>query len=84
MWCIIRRQCTCKQIAVSSWFDDPNDHELRDLVPFLEELAKSDNVYRLLQAPSNGNMSNSDIGEVGEVGEPDVVIASVSEENNVA
>jgi len=67
-------------IAVSSWFDDVNDHELRDLVPFLEELAKTDNVYRLLQTPSNGNMSNnSDAMEA--CAESDIVIATTTDDN---
>ncbi len=64
---------------MSSWFDDASDHELHDLMPFLEELAKSENVYRLLQAPSNGNMSNST--DMVAVSEPDVVIASMGDTN---
>lgn len=62
---------------MSSWFDDVNDCELRDLVPFLEELAKCDNVYGLLQAPSNGAITGPEGMEVT-VSETDV-ITSVSE-----
>lgn len=36
------------QIPVSSWFDDPNDTELRDLIPFFEALDKVDNVLTVL------------------------------------
>ena len=40
------------QIPVSSWFDDPNDTELRDLIPFFEALDKVDNVLTVLgQSP---------------------------------
>ena len=36
------------QIPVSSWFDDPNDTELRDLIPFFEALDKVDDVLTVL------------------------------------
>eukprot|EP00730_Choanoeca_flexa_P017701 TRINITY_DN8557_c0_g3_i1.p1 TRINITY_DN8557_c0_g3~~TRINITY_DN8557_c0_g3_i1.p1 ORF type:complete len:239 (+),score=29.97 TRINITY_DN8557_c0_g3_i1:224-940(+) len=35
-------------VPILSWFDDPTDTALRDLVPFFEELAKADNIYPLL------------------------------------
>jgi len=38
------------QVPVISWFDDPNDTELLDLLPFLEAIAKSDNVYSVLSS----------------------------------
>uniref|UniRef100_A0A183CMX4 Mitochondrial import inner membrane translocase subunit TIM50 n=1 Tax=Globodera pallida TaxID=36090 RepID=A0A183CMX4_GLOPA len=33
-------------IPVRSWFDDPNDQELLDLLPLLEELAHVDDIYK--------------------------------------
>jgi RNA polymerase II subunit A small phosphatase-like protein len=33
---------------VSSWFNDPHDTELTDLVPFLTDLAKVDDVRGIL------------------------------------
>lgn len=33
---------------MTSWFDDPNDTELLDLVPFFEGLNKVDNVLTVL------------------------------------
>jgi hypothetical protein len=33
---------------VRTWFDDPNDTELLDLLPMLEELAQSDDIYSVL------------------------------------
>ncbi|CAH1118070.1 unnamed protein product [Phaedon cochleariae] len=35
-------------VPVASWFDDMNDSELLDLIPFFEKLAKMDNVYTVL------------------------------------
>lgn len=37
-------------IPCESWFDDMNDHELYDLIPVLQELAKVDNVITELEA----------------------------------
>jgi RNA polymerase II subunit A small phosphatase-like protein len=40
-------------VPVTSWFDDPEDTELRDLIPFFEALDKVDNVLTVLaQNPS--------------------------------
>jgi len=36
-------------LPVESWFDDPNDNELLDIVPMLEELSKVDDIRVLLQ-----------------------------------
>ncbi|KAE9550190.1 hypothetical protein FO519_006598 [Halicephalobus sp. NKZ332] len=36
-------------VPVRTWFDDPNDSELLDLIPILERLAKTDNIYPLLK-----------------------------------
>ena len=35
-------------VPVSSWFNDPHDTELTDLVPFLADLAGSDGVRGVL------------------------------------
>lgn len=35
-------------VPVTSWFDDPNDTELLDLIPFFEALEKVDNVVTVL------------------------------------
>jgi len=35
-------------VPIDSWFDDPNDTELLDLAPFLEDLAKVENVQTVL------------------------------------
>ncbi|KHJ44414.1 Dullard-like phosphatase domain protein [Trichuris suis] len=43
-------------VPVQSWFDDLNDTELLDLLPFLETLAKVDNVYSILR---NSNQPSS-------------------------
>jgi hypothetical protein len=51
------------QVPVASWFDDMNDRELLDLIPFLEGLSKADSVYTVLQQ-SKGP------------GKPDVVVTS--------
>lgn len=36
-------------VAVTSWFDEMDDTELLDLIPFFERLARSDNVYSALK-----------------------------------
>lgn len=35
-------------VPVSSWFNDPHDTELTDLVPFLADLASTDDVRGVL------------------------------------
>lgn len=35
-------------VPVASWFDDMNDSELLDLIPFFEKLSNMDNVYTVL------------------------------------
>lgn len=35
-------------IAIETWFDDPNDNELVDLIPVLRELTTVDNVRNYL------------------------------------
>uniref|UniRef100_A0A5S6QDY0 protein-serine/threonine phosphatase n=1 Tax=Trichuris muris TaxID=70415 RepID=A0A5S6QDY0_TRIMR len=68
-------------VPVQSWFDDLNDTELLDLLPFLETLAKVDNVYSILrnsnQPPSavyhvdcNGSYDGRGIIAQGQAGRP--------------
>lgn len=54
-------------VPVASWFDDMNDSELMDLIPFFEKLSKMDNVYTVLcnsnhpynnTATQNGPLTN--------------------------
>jgi Dullard-like phosphatase family protein len=35
-------------IPITSWFDNPHDHELRDLIPMLQQLAAAPTVYDVL------------------------------------
>ena len=49
---------------MASWFDDMNDRELLDLIPFFERLSKADNVYALLKSGVGGG-SNVRMGGAG-------------------
>ncbi|XP_002736972.2 CTD small phosphatase-like protein [Saccoglossus kowalevskii] len=42
-------------VPVASWFDDMSDTELLDLIPFLESLAKVDDVHTVLHNQQNMN-----------------------------
>lgn len=46
-------------VPVASWFDDINDRELLDLIPFLENLSKVESVYTILQQAKDGNNSSN-------------------------
>merc|ERR1712150_11051 len=46
-------------VPVQSWFDDMNDRELLDLIPFLENLSKVDSVYRILNEATGKGGTNS-------------------------
>jgi len=35
-------------VAVTSWFDDMSDSELRDMIPYLEKLSTERDVYAML------------------------------------
>ena len=41
------------QVPIVTWFDDPNDRELLDLMPFFERLATMDSVYEFLCNPAS-------------------------------
>ena len=57
------------QVPVTSWFDDPNDTELLDLIPFFEGLSKVDNVLTILgqnqsfQSPIMNTVSTEEEGQ---------------------
>ena len=36
------------QVPVTSWFDDMNDDELLQLIPFLKQLSNEKDIYNLL------------------------------------
>jgi len=46
-------------VGVTSWFDEMNDTELLDLLPFFERLARADNVYSLLKTMSESPASTT-------------------------
>lgn len=50
-------------MPVASWFDDMNDNELLDLIPFFEKLSKMDNVYTVL-CNSNRPYNNSSAQQI--------------------
>lgn len=53
----------CSQVPVASWFDDMNDNELLDLIPFFEKLSKMDNVYTVL-CNSNRPYNNTSVPQL--------------------
>jgi len=46
-------------VPCSSWFDDMNDRELLDLIPFFENVSKVDSVYRILNDTTSKGGGNS-------------------------
>lgn len=46
-------------VACNSWFDDPNDTQLLELIPYFEKLAACDSVYSILKQGSSVNSVNS-------------------------
>ena len=63
-------------VPVRTWFDDPNDSELLDLIPILERLAKTDNIYPLLKELSE-EMNNSAASRISyDDGSNTVVVSS--------
>ncbi|CAO3632408.1 unnamed protein product [Cunninghamella echinulata] len=49
---------TANAIPISSWFNDPHDSELIDLIPFLEDLATVDDVTDILDNTVPGAFSH--------------------------
>jgi NLI interacting factor-like phosphatase len=43
-------------VPVGTWFDDPNDRELLELIPLMEELARCDNIYKVLNSQYDHRM----------------------------
>jgi len=46
-------------VGVTSWFDEMNDTELLDLLPFFERMAQADNVYSILKTLAESPLSTS-------------------------
>ncbi len=46
-------------MAVNSWFDDPNDTELIDMIPFMEKLAQTNDIYSILKQGSIVESNNN-------------------------
>lgn len=44
-------------VPVASWFDNANDTELRDLIPFFEKLSKVENIYTVLRNANHVSLS---------------------------
>jgi hypothetical protein len=60
---VLRHLNSCiLQVPVVSWFDDPSDRALLDLIPFFENLAKADDVYVFL---GNDNLPSSTTMYIG-------------------
>lgn len=49
---------TANAVPVSSWFNDPHDSELLDLIPFFEDLAHVDDVTDILDTTIPGPFSH--------------------------
>jgi len=45
-------------VPVVSWFDDMENKELLELIPFFEELSESDNIYTILRKIQPGGIHN--------------------------
>ena len=52
------------QVPVASWFDDMNDRELLDLIPFLENLSKVESVYSVLQQSKDHKTPTGGLGSI--------------------
>ena len=49
-------------VPISTWFNDPNDAELLDLIPFLEDLRHVDNVMTVLDTTAIAEEEDDDAG----------------------
>lgn len=75
-------------MPVKSWFDDPTDSELLDLIPLFEKLSKVDSVYTVLcnsNNPLNQSLYNSaPLQQISNsVGQPSQQSLSNSSSNNI-
>lgn len=69
-------------VGCTSWFDDPHDTELLDLIPHFEQLAACDSVYSILRSQSSTNsMSNSLTNQLGNSYQSQSLIYSQTQKN---
>lgn len=54
-------------VPVASWFDNMNDTELRDLIPFFEKLSRVENIYTVLR--NANHVSNSPFNDNSDAGD---------------
>jgi len=59
------------QVPIVSWFDDPLDRELLDLVSFFERLACVDDVYEFLGSSTGKGLDASTIQIIDDQGTDD-------------
>jgi RNA polymerase II subunit A small phosphatase-like protein len=60
-------------VPVASWFDNMNDTELRDLIPFFEKLSRVDNVYNVLRNANHVSFDNEPLMIDNEDGDAEMV-----------
>jgi hypothetical protein len=51
-------------VPVISWFDDPSDRTLLDLIPFFENLAKVEDIYQFLESDNLPSSTTMYVGAV--------------------
>lgn len=49
---------TANAVPISTWFNDPHDTELSDLVDFLQDLSKVDDVTSILNTSLNKELDS--------------------------
>lgn len=47
-WIFVFLKYLLNQVPVVSWFDDANDRELLDLIPFFKRLAEAEDIFAFL------------------------------------